>query len=183
MIFSKRFLLYFRNLLLIISPFLDYIRIYSVPKTGSKLTAKWLKIHTDARLREYVHKGDAGFDIAVVEEVMLMAFEKKAVRTGLKVEIPYGYELQIRPRSGISIRMRQLPIKLWGVFKVLCQVISTGKYYHSFNAPSSLPSIYLPQLLFPTNQIHLENFCNFYQTMQLIYYHNSHLYQNVFQTL
>lgn len=51
---------------------------------------------------QYMHYGDAGFDIRSKETVFVKPDEVKIVKTGLYVVIPYGYELQIRPRSGLS---------------------------------------------------------------------------------
>lgn len=60
------------------------------------------KLHPDAILPEYKSKGAAGFDIASIEEVVLRSGETHLIRTGLAFEIPEGYELEIRPRSGLS---------------------------------------------------------------------------------
>ncbi len=68
------------------------------------VTIKWKKIHQDAVIPSYVHEGDAGFDFTSIEDVVLTPYERKIVKTGLKVEIPIGYEMQIRPRSGISLK-------------------------------------------------------------------------------
>lgn len=68
-----------------------------------KITLKWLKVHPEAQIPQYNYKGDAGFDFVVVEKVVLLPGQRKIARTGLKVEIPEGYELQIRPRSGMSL--------------------------------------------------------------------------------
>ncbi len=68
------------------------------------VTVKWKKIHQDAVIPSYVHEGDAGFDFTSIEDVVLTPYERKIVKTGLKVEIPPGYEMQIRPRSGISLK-------------------------------------------------------------------------------
>lgn len=46
----------------------------------------------------------AGFDIASSEMCVLKPFERRAVCTGLFFEIENGYELQIRPRSGLAAK-------------------------------------------------------------------------------
>ena len=51
----------------------------------------------------YAHKGDAGVDLCAAEEYTLKPMERKLIATGLKLEIPYGYEGQIRPKSGLAI--------------------------------------------------------------------------------
>lgn len=57
-----------------------------------------------AIMPEYQTTDSAGFDISCIEQVELMPQETKLVRTGLKMAIPRGYELQLRPRSGLSLK-------------------------------------------------------------------------------
>ena len=59
----------------------------------------------DAKLPTYAHNYDAGFDIYLPEDFTIKAHEYgKIAPTGLKMAIPTGYELQIRPRSGNSVK-------------------------------------------------------------------------------
>ena len=51
----------------------------------------------------YAHKGDSGVDLYAAEEYTLKPMERRLIPTGLKLEIPYGYEGQIRPKSGLAI--------------------------------------------------------------------------------
>lgn len=61
--------------------------------------------HSNAKLPTYAHETDAGFDIYLPEDFTIKAGEfGKIAKTGLKMAIPYGYELQIRPRSGNSVK-------------------------------------------------------------------------------
>ncbi|HCE01081.1 MAG TPA: dUTP diphosphatase [Armatimonadetes bacterium] len=53
----------------------------------------------------YATEGAAGVDLRAAEDVVLRPLERKLVRTGLRVEIPPGYEGQIRPRSGLALRL------------------------------------------------------------------------------
>ncbi len=48
--------------------------------------------------------GAAGCDVASAEEVVLGPLERRLVRTGLAVAIPEGFEIQVRPRSGLALR-------------------------------------------------------------------------------
>lgn len=57
----------------------------------------------DARVPEYAHKGDAGADLFAAEECVLAPGERKLVSTGLSIEIPDGYEAQVRPKSGLAV--------------------------------------------------------------------------------
>ena len=57
-------------------------------------------------LPEYATEGSAGMDIRASQDtaVVLQPLERMLVPTGLFVELPLGYEAQIRPRSGLAIR-------------------------------------------------------------------------------
>jgi dUTP pyrophosphatase len=64
------------------------------------------RIHPDAVLPSYAHSPDedAGMDLYALENVDLEPGVTTAVPTGLIVEIPPGFEAQIRPRSGLALR-------------------------------------------------------------------------------
>lgn len=64
------------------------------------------KINENAQLPFYANRGDAGMDICSAEEVFIKPGQTLAVSTGLIVNLPEGYELQIRPRSGLSLKTR-----------------------------------------------------------------------------
>lgn len=57
-------------------------------------------------LPEYKTEGAAGMDLcaAIEEPIVLKPLERTLVPTGLKIELEHGYEAQIRPRSGMSIK-------------------------------------------------------------------------------
>ncbi|OKA19961.1 dUTP diphosphatase [Bacillus cereus] len=56
----------------------------------------------DVGLPKYAKPGDSGFDLVAAEDTIIWPGETKVVPTGLAFEIPPGYEMQVRPRSGIS---------------------------------------------------------------------------------
>jgi dUTP pyrophosphatase len=62
------------------------------------------KIREDAIIPVYAHEGDAGMDLFSVEKYLLKPMERCLVSTGVKFEIPLGYEIQIRPRSGLALK-------------------------------------------------------------------------------
>ncbi len=64
------------------------------------------RLHPDATVPQYATDGAAGFDLVAVEDVIVAPGETVKVRTGLAFELPPGYELQIRPRSGISAKTK-----------------------------------------------------------------------------
>lgn len=57
-------------------------------------------------LPEYATKLSAGMDLRanIDRTITLMPLERKLIPTGLYVELPEGYEAQIRPRSGLAIK-------------------------------------------------------------------------------
>lgn len=65
---------------------------------------KVLKIDRELPTPNYKFKGDAGMDIYSAEGCMLRPSEFKTVGTGIKMAIPFGYEAQIRPRSGLAAK-------------------------------------------------------------------------------
>ena len=57
---------------------------------------------SDVPTPSYAHKGDSGVDLYAAEDYVLKPMERKLISTGIKLEIPYGYEGQIRPKSGLA---------------------------------------------------------------------------------
>ena len=55
-------------------------------------------------LPRYATDGAAGMDIVSAETVSLQPGARHAVATGLAVAIPHGYEIQVRPRSGLALK-------------------------------------------------------------------------------
>ena len=57
-------------------------------------------------LPEYSTTHAAGMDLRanLTEDVVLELFERKLIPTGLFIELPVGYEAQVRPRSGLAIK-------------------------------------------------------------------------------
>jgi dUTP pyrophosphatase len=55
-------------------------------------------------LPAYATEGAAGMDVLAAEDVTLAPGARHAVATGLAVAIPHGYEIQVRPRSGLALK-------------------------------------------------------------------------------
>tara|TARA_X000001036_G_scaffold394597_1_gene395036 strand:- start:157 stop:594 length:438 start_codon:yes stop_codon:yes gene_type:complete len=57
-------------------------------------------------LPSYSTKQSSGLDLRanILEEIILAPFDRKLIPTGLSISIPEGYEAQVRPRSGLSIK-------------------------------------------------------------------------------
>ena len=55
-------------------------------------------------LPAYATGGAAGMDVLAAEDVTLAPGERWPVATGIAVAIPHGYEIQVRPRSGLALK-------------------------------------------------------------------------------
>jgi len=53
---------------------------------------------------QYASEAAAGMDIVSAEELLLEPGKRHAFATGLAIEIPHGFEVQVRPRSGLAIK-------------------------------------------------------------------------------
>lgn len=70
------------------------------------MNVKVKRFSENAIIPIYAKEGDSGFDVAAVETVVIKPGETKKIPIGLGFEIPNGYELQIRPRSGITTKTK-----------------------------------------------------------------------------
>lgn len=62
------------------------------------------RLREDAHLPHQAYEGDAGFDLAACERVVLAPGARAVVATGIAVEIPEGYAGFVQPRSGLAAR-------------------------------------------------------------------------------
>ncbi|ACM92504.1 deoxyuridine 5'-triphosphate nucleotidohydrolase [Nautilia profundicola AmH] len=62
------------------------------------------KLNQEALIPAYQTKEAAGFDLHSIEDVIIKPGERKLIGTGLAFEIEFGYEVQIRPRSGLAFK-------------------------------------------------------------------------------
>jgi len=61
------------------------------------------KIHKDSVFPKYNYESDSGFDLHSVEDVVIPPFGRALVPTGIKLNIPLEYEIQVRPKSGLAL--------------------------------------------------------------------------------
>lgn len=66
----------------------------------------FVKLSPDALLPEYKTNGAAGADLHayIEEDIKLHPMERRLIPTGVFVELSEGYELQVRPRSGLALK-------------------------------------------------------------------------------
>ena len=62
--------------------------------------------HADAKMPAYAHLTDSGMDVYALEDITIAPGETKLVPIGIKVAIPAGYELQVRPKSGRCLKTK-----------------------------------------------------------------------------
>jgi dUTP pyrophosphatase len=67
------------------------------------MIVKVKRLDNEVKVPSYAHNGDSGMDLYANEKVLLESLERKAVGTGLVIEVPEGYEAQVRPKSGIAL--------------------------------------------------------------------------------
>ena len=74
--------------------------------TRAPLRIRIKKLHPDAALPHYAHgpAEDAGMDLRSVERVVVSPGAALGVPTGIAIELPPGYEAQVRPRSGMALK-------------------------------------------------------------------------------
>ncbi|MEW6556446.1 MAG: dUTP diphosphatase [Elusimicrobiota bacterium] len=69
------------------------------------MLVKILRCRKNLNLPQYQHSGDSCVDlINAKKDVIIKPFSRELVPTGIKVAVPLGYELQIRPRSGLALK-------------------------------------------------------------------------------
>ena len=66
------------------------------------MIVKVKKLHPEARIPTHATVDASGMDIYAVEDVIIEPKEYRLVHTGVSVEIPKGFEGQVRPRSGLA---------------------------------------------------------------------------------
>lgn len=65
---------------------------------------KYIPLREDAHIPKKAHEDDAGFDLYASEAFLLKAHCYGCVPTALSIELPEGYEAQVRPRSGLAAK-------------------------------------------------------------------------------
>jgi len=62
------------------------------------------KLNSEAVIPKFAHKTDSGFDLFTSEELTLKPSQKGVAKTGLVFEIPTGWGIQIKNKSGITLK-------------------------------------------------------------------------------
>lgn len=72
----------------------------------SILAVGFKRLSDDAVIPTKAHAADSGFDLYAAEDTIIEPGETKVIPTGIAVELPEGYEAQVRPRSGVSAKTK-----------------------------------------------------------------------------
>lgn len=62
--------------------------------------------HENAKVPQYAHVSDSGVDVYALEDITVHPGETVLVPTGIKVALPPGYEIQVRPKSGRALKTK-----------------------------------------------------------------------------
>jgi dUTP pyrophosphatase len=68
-----------------------------------KLDLEYVNENSEIKEPEYAYETDSGFDLRSTEEVWVQANDRKLIPTGLRFNIPDGYEIQVRSKSGLAL--------------------------------------------------------------------------------
>jgi dUTP pyrophosphatase len=69
-----------------------------------KIDLPFSKSNSDAVNPNYVYETDSGFDLYSTEEIWIFGFDRVLIPTGLHMDIPEGYEIQVRSKSGLALK-------------------------------------------------------------------------------
>lgn len=69
-----------------------------------KMNCRIVLLNSDSRYPTKSHVSDAGYDLFSTEDASLKPFQRKVVKTGIKLSIPCGFYGRIAPRSGLAVK-------------------------------------------------------------------------------
>lgn len=69
-----------------------------------EVVVKFCKLDKEAIIPTFGSDEAAGFDFYALDSILLESGRHSLVRTGLSMELPKGYEMQVRPRSGLALK-------------------------------------------------------------------------------
>ena len=81
--------------------------IYKREKSNEKSSITIpIELSEMAQIPTYFYDGDSGMDVRAIEDIDIAPGETKLIDTGIKVAIPKGYEIQVRAKSGRSLKTK-----------------------------------------------------------------------------
>lgn len=112
----------------------------------NEINVKIRKLQADAVIPAYATDGASGFDLVACEDIIIAPGGTAKVPLGLAFQIPEGYEMQIRPRSGVTLKTK-LRVQLGTVDAdyrgevgvVVDNTMPSAEYYGDFFTIDNLP--------------------------------------------
>lgn len=100
------------------------------------------KLDTNAVEPDYAYMSDSGFDFFATEDVTLPAFGRALIPTGLSFDLPEGYEMQVRTKSGLAINQGLMVLNSPGTvdrgYQGEIKVIIFNVNNHEFTIPKGM---------------------------------------------
>jgi dUTP pyrophosphatase len=69
-----------------------------------QIDVNYMKSHVDSKDPKYEYPTDSGFDLYSTEDVWIDPSDRKLIPTGIHIDIPEGYEIQVRSKSGLALK-------------------------------------------------------------------------------
>jgi dUTP pyrophosphatase len=69
-----------------------------------KMEVTFFKSNPDAVSPKYAYESDSGFDLYSTEEMTISSLDRILIPTGIHIDIPEGYEIQVRSKSGLALK-------------------------------------------------------------------------------
>jgi dUTP pyrophosphatase len=113
------------------------------------------RLNEHAVIPQYAKAGDSGFDLVATEDVIIEPGETAKVPVGLAFELPTGYELQIRPRSGITsktklrVQFGTVDSGYIGEIGVIVDNIAMSTDYHMSNPANTIDNEFGTEYYYP----------------------------------
>ena len=82
------------------------VKVELVEKTVKAWDPEKEETYDQSLMPEYAREGDAGFDFRarIFAPVIIKPLDRALIPTGVKADIPDGFEIQVRPRSGLALK-------------------------------------------------------------------------------
>lgn len=70
---------------------------------GAQKLLEFKRLNDDVKIPTYAYPSDSGFDLYSTEEIIIEPFGRALIPTGIALNIPDGYEIQVRSKSGLAL--------------------------------------------------------------------------------
>src|SRR5699024_9759972 len=113
----------------------------TIKPKSKRLQVGFKRLSDSAVIPTKAHASDSGFDLVASEDIIIEPGETAVVPTGIAVDLPAGYEAQVRPRSGVTATTK-LRVQLGTIDNGFTGGIGVNVYNISGNASSHTSYVY-----------------------------------------